>query len=124
MKEVVSVRAWRRWQDWLDLVAGVWLFISPWVLGFAGNGRAGWNAWIIGAVIFLLALGALGNPATPGPEWGNVILGVWLFISPWVLRYTSTDAGSWNAWVVGVIVVAASLWGASLRRPADRLQLQ
>jgi hypothetical protein len=116
------VRAWRRWQDWLDLVAAAWLFISPWVLGFATDDRAGWNAWIIGAGIFLLALAALASPAAPGPEWANVVLGVWLFVSPWALGYTSTQAGSWNAWVVGVIVAAASLWAASLRRPADRLQ--
>ena len=118
------MRAWRRWQDWLDVVAGAWLFISPWVLGFNTYDRAGWNAWIIGAAIFLVALAALASPATPGPEWVNVVLGVWLFISPWVLRYTSTQAGSWNAWVVGVIVTAASLWAAFIPRPADRLQLR
>src|SRR5215470_19223722 len=26
-----------RWQDWLNLILGAWLFISPWVLGFANT---------------------------------------------------------------------------------------
>jgi hypothetical protein len=28
----------RRWQDWLNLLIGVWLFISPWAVGFASSG--------------------------------------------------------------------------------------
>ena len=29
-----------RWQDWLNLILGAWLFISPWVLGFANTATA------------------------------------------------------------------------------------
>jgi len=28
----------RHWQDWLNLLIGVWLFISPWAVGFASSG--------------------------------------------------------------------------------------
>ena len=39
----------KRWQDWLNLLIGIWLFISPWVIGFAGTRHAAsWNAWILG----------------------------------------------------------------------------
>ena len=34
----------RRWQDWLNLLIGVWLFISPWAIRFAGTDMtASWN---------------------------------------------------------------------------------
>ena len=35
-----------RRQDWISLVLAILLFISPWVLGFVGEGRAAWNAWL------------------------------------------------------------------------------
>jgi hypothetical protein len=59
-------------------------------------------------------------------DWANLVLAVWLFISPWVLQFGSaaqnvaadgaTMAGnsgvataSWNAWVLAVIVFFVAL---------------
>ncbi len=53
------MKAWTRWQDWVSLVLGVLLFISPWVFGTATNGASSWDAWIIGVLGVLLALWAL-----------------------------------------------------------------
>jgi hypothetical protein len=38
-----------------------------------------------------------------------VLLGAWLFISPWVLDYTATGDAATNAWIVGgaIAVLAA-----------------
>lgn len=41
---------------WLNALLGAWVFVAPWVLGFAAAAGAAWNAWIIGAAIALLAL--------------------------------------------------------------------
>src|SRR5215831_8518266 len=81
-----------RWQDWLNLLLGAWLFISPWVLGFAqtqaaaGAGAthslAAPNAWIFGVIVVLLSIAALAR-TQPWEEWLNLIAGIWLFISPW-----------------------------------------
>lgn len=38
----------------LGLVAGVWLFISPWAIGFTGVEGAAWNAWIVGVLAVAL----------------------------------------------------------------------
>lgn len=48
-----------QWPEWCNLIFGAWIFISPWVLHFAGTAGENWNAWIVGAVIFLIALWAL-----------------------------------------------------------------
>src|SRR5919205_391969 len=112
------MRARTRWQSWLNVIVGVWLFISPWVLGTTRDGATAWNAWIIGAAIFVVALIPLGTSASPPAPWVNVILGVWLFISPWVLRYTDVSNGAVNAWIFGVVTVLVALWAQSVRRPA------
>jgi SPW repeat len=58
-------------------------------------------------------------------DWANVVLAVWLFISPWVLRFgagtqvaaagavngpsVEVSHAAWNAWVIGVIVFLVAL---------------
>lgn len=55
------------WEDWVDAVIGLWLMISPWVLGFAmliGDGAqfaATWNTVIVGAVVFVLAIWSISD---------------------------------------------------------------
>lgn len=60
-----------RWTEWINAILAVWLFISPWVLGFADVPRAAWDAWIVGIVVFVLALSAFAvarrTPLRRGP---------------------------------------------------------
>src|SRR5437868_6128331 len=105
------MKAWTRWQNWVTLVLGVLLFIAPWVLGTANNASASWTAWILGIIGVILALWALGLPATHIPaEWITVVLGVVLFISPWILGFAGVMAAAWTAWIIGVLFVAAAGW--------------
>lgn len=57
-------------------------------------------------------------------DWVILALGAWLFLSPWILGFTvgvpvegvEAAAGfttaAWNAWIVGVLIVALALWAA------------
>ena len=45
--------------DLVNVVLGLCLVFAPWALGFTGEVTAAWNAWIVGAAIALIALGAL-----------------------------------------------------------------
>ncbi len=105
------MKAWTRWQDWVSLVLGVLLFISPWVFA-AATGASGWDPWIVGIIGVILALIALGAlAATTAVEVISVILGVWLFISPWVLGFATTHTGeAWVAWILGVLFVIVNGW--------------
>jgi len=97
-----------RWQDWANLVLGVWLILSPWLLGFSGIPSAMWNAVIVGVVVGLMALMHLRG----GPLWEegvNVLLGVWLILSPWILGFSGEANALWNALIVGVLVGALAL---------------
>jgi SPW repeat len=53
------------WQEWLNLLLGAWIFVAPWVLGFATGSQpaagaaAAWDHWIVGALIFLVSATSL-----------------------------------------------------------------
>jgi hypothetical protein len=46
----------RPWEEWINLIAGAWVFVSPWVLGYYGQPAAMWNALIVGALVFALSI--------------------------------------------------------------------
>ena len=109
------------WQDVANLVLATWLFLSPWILGFvlvsataAGAAAPGpnlsnasWNAWVLGILIVLLAIAALSGTRL-WQEWLQLLLGVWLFIAPWVLGFSAAPAAAWDHWIVGILVVVCA----------------
>lgn len=100
------------WQDSVNLILGLWLIISPWVLGFTGIGAAMWNAVVFGVVIAAMALAAL-TTFRDWEEWVDVLIGAWLAISPWVLGFAIGTEGSaltGNFVVAGLLVLALSAW--------------
>ncbi len=100
----------QRWQDWVSLILGIWLFISPWVVGFSAVSNAAANAWILGIVVAVVAIIALSTPQL-WEEWVNLILGIWLIISPWVVGFSNMAAPTWDSVIVGLIVALVNLWG-------------
>ncbi len=102
----------KRWQDGVNLVLGLWLVVSPWVLAFSQNGAAMWNAVIVGAIFVVLSLLALSD-AKPWEEWSELVVALWLLVSPWVLGYSAVGAAMWNAVIVAVIVGVLAYTAAS-----------
>lgn len=43
------------WEEWVNLVVGVWFVLSPWIFGYAGESTLMWNSVIVGAVIAVLS---------------------------------------------------------------------
>lgn len=39
----------------------------------------------------------------------NVVLGAWLFVSPWALDFATNQTAAWNAWAVGTVIAIAAL---------------
>ena len=108
-----------RWQDWINLVLGAWLFASPWLMNYADAlPNAAGNAWALGAAIVLLAAVAMHMPKA-WEEGVNILLGAWVAISPWVLGFTSNDEVTTNAVVVGGLVTLLAIW-AMLQDPEFR----
>jgi membrane protease YdiL (CAAX protease family) len=110
-QEVIAMKAWTRWQDWVSLVLGVILFITPWVFGTVMHGWSSWDAWIVGVIGVILALLALALfRISSAFEWLSLILGVWLFISPWILGFAVLGSAAWVAWIIGILFVVANGW--------------
>lgn len=104
---------WHRWQDWVNLILGIWLVISPWAMNTAmGATGADWNLWIIGIVVVMMSLLSLATPTAAWPEWVSMIAGIWLFISPWAI-HTFNSSVQWNDWIAGIVLFILSLWTAS-----------
>ena len=100
----------KRWQDWANVVLGAWMIVSPWVLGFAGDGNpAATSAWTLGAAILVFAAMAAAVPKA-WEEAINILLGAALLASPWVLNFQGQSDPTSNAVVVGVLVAAFALW--------------
>jgi len=100
----------RNWQDWISLLLGAWLFVSPWGLEYVGTSPlASEAAWVLGAVLFVVGLLSRFTFHV-AEEVINFIFGLCLIVSPWVLGYTSVKSAAWNAVIVGVLVSVLSLW--------------
>ncbi len=116
-----------RWQDWANLVVSIWFFFSPWILQFGSAApirtagaaivanhaasHAAWNAWVLGALVFITALSAIGRMEL-WQERINFVLGAWIFAAPWALGFASGryPAAAWDHWVVGALVLIFAFW--------------
>jgi hypothetical protein len=97
--------ATKRWQDWVNVLLGLWLFVSPWALGYAAHSGAAGNAYVVGAGIVVFAAVAACLPQA-WEELVNAGLGVWLVIAPYVLGFASQTTVALHTVVVGVLVTA------------------
>jgi ABC-type molybdate transport system permease subunit len=101
--------ATKRWQDWVNLLLGLWLFVSPWALAYADHQAAAWNAYVLGAAVVVLAAIAAYMPQV-WEEMINTMLGIWLILSPYVLGFASNTMIALHTVVMGVLVTAFAVW--------------
>ena len=56
---LLSLPRSRIWKEAVIIASGGWLFLSPWIVGFAEEPDARWNAWMLGALLIYVAAWAL-----------------------------------------------------------------
>jgi uncharacterized membrane protein HdeD (DUF308 family) len=100
-----AVRSWTRPYDWAEVVLGAVALLSPLWLD-TGN-AAKWSLIVLGALILLDGVASLARPNMVFGEGAQIILGVLLFIAPWVMGYTALNGASWSSWIVGALAVVA-----------------
>lgn len=111
----------KQWQNWGMLLLGIWLFISPWAMGYVeGYSNAAWSAWIVGVAIAAFAVAEIYKMQL-WEEWVTLLLGVWTLVSPWVLAFTSHRQAMGNDVVVGALVVVLALWALARDHAFDKL---
>ncbi len=103
----------------ITLLAGIWFFISPWVYGSGARGVA-FNNWFAGALIIIFAVTRVARPAfSTAMAWANMVMGIWVFCSPWIYGYSASNAALFiNSIVVGIIIFVCSVisWRISVPR--------
>ncbi len=102
------MKTWSRWQDWVNVLVAALLFVSPWTLGFSAVASAAWSAWILGVLVFTLALWALAYPQLEVPEWCNAVVGVVALAVPFVFGFANLTYPVWSFVVSGLVVLALS----------------
>ena len=100
------------WLDVLNVVLGIWLIVAPLVGVGVGTDLAAGNSYVAGVVVVVLAYAASRHPYL-WEEWLNLIIGVWLIISPFALRFTAQTGPTWNQIIVGLLIVIVAGWAAT-----------
>lgn len=102
------------WQDWLTAVVGAWLIVSPWILKFPTlegmlATSAILNFALAGLATLAFAAAALASYRL-WEEWADIVIGLWLVVSPWVLQFAVSPLAKWNAVIAGLIIIVTAVW--------------
>jgi hypothetical protein len=96
------------WQDAIEILIAVWLIVSPFVLAFSDISNATLTAELIGTAVFAMSQFSAANQK-PWEEWFNLILAVFLAVSPFVLGYAGSAIATWNAIISGALIGAFAI---------------
>lgn len=96
----------------LDVLAAIWLLISPFVLRFTLSTPTSNNV-ILGIIVGILALIRFsGGFELVVLSWINLLLGIWVLISPWVLGFAGHTTPMTNNVITGIVIIILAAWSA------------
>ena len=105
--------------DVANLILGGIVFFSPWLFHFTAGAETT-NSLTLGVIIVVLSIAALA-PFTVWEEWLNLVAGLWLIVSPWVLKFSGGTAMKVDV-VIGIIVaVLAAIELYLMHRTSPRI---
>lgn len=113
-------------QAWVSegllVMAATYAAISPWVVGFHARSRGlALSDLVVGLTLITLALGfAASNVHLHGLTWVAPLMGVWLIITPWVVRGVDRTAGLIISNVITgacIVLIGAAMTSVSRRVP-------
>ncbi len=102
----------RNWEDWVGMLLGVLIGLSPWLAGQQDNQVAMWNAVIIGALVIALAALELAG-LQRWEEVCEIACGLWLIASPFIFGYAETGTLRYWHFALGAavaLIAALELW--------------
>jgi len=112
LMEATTMLKWRRESvlDIYNLLLAVVLFASTWFLSRA-TATTEADLWICAAAIGVISIASMLAFAW-WEEWINLMLGLWLIVSPWLLGFAHTTAMHFSI-AIGVVVAfmaALEIW--------------
>jgi hypothetical protein len=111
----------KQWQYGMDIFFGILVFSMPWLLGFENTlPLRSWDFFVMGVATVGFGALALHKRSRAG-AWATVILGAWMFASPWVLGFDGNEAARNSALALGALTFLYSLWAKLERMRFERL---
>lgn len=105
----------------INVIAGIWLIISPFVLGFS-TGITMINSVVLGILVGVLALITAITDRAAWLSWINIVLGLWLIVAPFALNSAELLTATWNSVILGAIVIIFAGWSTSLHASGHRVK--
>lgn len=101
----------------LNIVAAIWLIASPYILRYFVWSDAKLTADFFGALILGMAITrmSMSQPRYWWLSFGNIIFGIWVAVSPFVLGFHYNTRATVNDIIVGIVV--ALIAASGLLRP-------
>lgn len=99
------LRKHRSWEDWLSIALGLVIMLAPWIAKETSHQAAVVNAALSGIVVLVLAELDLVNYRR-WTEVAQLVCGLWVAASPFVLGYSGTGELAYWHIVAGLIVAA------------------
>ncbi|HET9017633.1 MAG TPA: SPW repeat protein [Thermomicrobiaceae bacterium] len=97
----------------VNVVAGIWLIVAPFVLGFSVMRDSMWNGIVVGSIVAVLAALRLWQTWTSTwLSWVNALLGAWMIASPWIYFHSNVTAVLWSDIVAGAVILVMAIWSA------------
>jgi hypothetical protein len=106
----MEARSQSRVASWINVIAGAWLIIAPFVLNYTNGTPMTNDIWlgiIVGVLALIRAFSAIRS--TYWLSWVSVVAGIWLIIAPFTLGYTNGTAIT-NDIILGIVVSLVALW--------------
>lgn len=122
MATILQQQTYLKTSGGLDILVGIWLIISPFLLAYTGNTTALWNDLICGlaVIVFAATQTAQSRSRSSWPSWINLLVGIWLVLAPFALNYAGATTTLWNEIVSGLIIIALAAWATFSTSPSDR----
>jgi hypothetical protein len=105
----------RTWEDWLGMLLGALIVLSPWFPTQANQEIAGDRSYVILSTfavgMIILCLGQLEYVALQRwEEVAEIVLGLWLIASPYMFGYSGDGLlVFWHSGLGGIVVLLAAL---------------
>jgi hypothetical protein len=104
----------------INMLLGLWILFSPFLLGFRSVLPAAWNNVCVGVLVAVLCgIRVSVGYNHPRLSWCTGLLCLWLIVSPFVLGFTSTSQAMWNDIIVGAVGVVLSWRGSLTPEPCE-----
>ncbi len=95
------------WNLVITAALGGWLMASPYVLNIAGIAIGADSDYITGAVVVVISIICMGE-IIRSLRYINILLGIWLIVSVWVLWIDNSVHRQWSNIGVGILLIILS----------------